>query len=164
MTKEETEQAIDKAVTNARLAANDPSIIAHINLLQGIITRLASNSASCKTWCLTLVGALLGLAGTIHSTQFVFAGVIAAVLFGYLDIVYLAQEVAYRRLYQSVITTIQTGRYSISNLYAAGAAIQRGDVWKSIKSWSIWPFYGAILLVNWYCWWSGALDILSKAK
>jgi hypothetical protein len=28
--------------------ADDPAVAAHINLLQGIINRLANNSASCK--------------------------------------------------------------------------------------------------------------------
>ena len=34
--------------------ADSPAVTAHINLLQGIINRLANNSASCKTWCLPL--------------------------------------------------------------------------------------------------------------
>jgi hypothetical protein len=46
--------------------ADSPAVMAHINLLQGIINRLANNSACCKTWCLALVGALLSLAGATH--------------------------------------------------------------------------------------------------
>jgi hypothetical protein len=39
--------------------ADNPAAIAHVNLIQGIINRLANNSASCKTWCLVIVSALL---------------------------------------------------------------------------------------------------------
>ena len=31
--------------------AENPAVIAHLNMLQAVITRLAGNSAQCKTWC-----------------------------------------------------------------------------------------------------------------
>jgi hypothetical protein len=55
--------------------ADSPAATTHITLLQGIITRLANNSASCKTWCLTLVAALLSLSGAAHLPQMVTARV-----------------------------------------------------------------------------------------
>jgi hypothetical protein len=51
--------------------ADNPTIAAHINLLQGFISRLANNSASCKTWCLTLVAVFLALAGAIHEPRII---------------------------------------------------------------------------------------------
>ena len=38
---------------------NNECIIAHVNMMQGIINRLADNSAKCKEWCFTLIGALI---------------------------------------------------------------------------------------------------------
>jgi len=54
--------------TNTTKPAVEMAIItAHVQLLEGIITRLANNSASCRTWCLTLVAAILSLAGATRS-------------------------------------------------------------------------------------------------
>jgi hypothetical protein len=75
--------------------ADNPAITAHINLLQRIINRLANNSASCKTWCLTLPAACLLLAGAIHKPRILAFALIPIVIFGFLDATYLAQERAY---------------------------------------------------------------------
>ena len=37
------------------------AVQAHISMLQGIINRMAANSANCKTWTVTLVAAMLVL-------------------------------------------------------------------------------------------------------
>ena len=47
--------------------ANSPAAITHLNMLQAVITRLAGNSAQCKTWCVAIVSALFGLAGATIS-------------------------------------------------------------------------------------------------
>lgn len=38
---------------------DNPAVIAHVEMMQGIINRLADNSAKCKEWCFALIGALL---------------------------------------------------------------------------------------------------------
>jgi hypothetical protein len=63
--------------------ADSPAVTAHINLLQGIINRLANNSASCKTWCITLVGALVSLAGATHVPGIVTFALAPVVIFGF---------------------------------------------------------------------------------
>jgi hypothetical protein len=47
--------------------AESTAVTAHLNLLQAIITRLAGSSAQRKTWCVTIVSALFGLAGATKS-------------------------------------------------------------------------------------------------
>ena len=84
--------------------ADNAAVTAHIGLLQDIISRMANNSASCKTWCLALVGALLGLAGAVHSPAVVAFAVVAVVVFGFVDTMYLAQEKAYRSPYRVEFT------------------------------------------------------------
>src|SRR5262249_27746357 len=46
--------------TQARrlLQIDSPSVQSHLTMLQGVVNRLAANSASCKTWCVSLVSAL----------------------------------------------------------------------------------------------------------
>src|SRR5262249_4064377 len=77
--------------------ADNPAPTVHINLLQGIINRLANNSSSCKTWCLTLTGALLSLAGATKVPALVVFVILPILILRYLDSRYLAQERAYRR-------------------------------------------------------------------
>lgn len=38
---------------------NNDCVITHVEMMQGIINRLADNSAKCKEWCFTLIGALI---------------------------------------------------------------------------------------------------------
>lgn len=38
-----------------------PAVIKHIEFLQDIISRMANNSAACKTWALTIITALIAL-------------------------------------------------------------------------------------------------------
>jgi hypothetical protein len=85
--------------------ADNPATLAHITLLQGIITRLAGNSASCKTWCLTLVGVLLSLAAAAHASVIAAIAIIPVVFFGFLDAMYLGEERAYRDLYGTVTSS-----------------------------------------------------------
>ena len=49
-------------MSNNRLSRlESPAVQGYISMLQGIINRMAGNSASCKTWTVTLVAALLAL-------------------------------------------------------------------------------------------------------
>jgi hypothetical protein len=125
--------------------ADSPAATAHISLLQGIITRLANNSASCKTWCLTLVAALLSLAGAAHAPQMVTATLVPIVIFGFVDILYLATEVAYRNLYTSVVASMREGSYGRNTIYEARARPDAACVIWAIGSWSIIPYYALIV-------------------
>src|SRR5688572_10931096 len=121
--------------------ADNPAVAAHVNLLQGIITRLANNSASCKTWCLTLVGALVSLAGATHVPGIITFALVPVVIFGFLDVMYLAQEKAYRDLYKSVVNSIHTGSYKLSDVYNASSQLNGQHIWDAFLSWSILPVY-----------------------
>jgi hypothetical protein len=127
------------------LPADNPAIIAHITVLEGIIARLANNSASCKTWCLTLVAALLSLAGATHSPQMVTAALVPIIIFGFLDVMYLASEVAYRDLYAGVVKAIRDGTYRRERAYDTNARADKGCILEAIGSWSITPYYALII-------------------
>src|SRR5580704_1167163 len=113
----------DDSHTSPLWPADNPAVVAHVNLLQGIVNRLAGNSASCKTWCLTLVGALVSLAGATHVAGIVTFALVPVVIFGFMDTMYLAQEKAYRDLYGDIVARIRNGSYSLADAYAAGAPL-----------------------------------------
>lgn len=121
--------------------AESAAVTAHVNLLQGIINRLANNSASCKTWCLTLVSALVSLAGATRAPGIITFALVPVVIFGFMDTMYLAQERAYRELYGRVVGSIRNGSYAQSSAYEARASIRRGQVFSALTSWAIYPVY-----------------------
>lgn len=74
-----------------KYSINDPEAIAHINMLQGIINRMAANSANCKNWAVTLVIAVFALSDTDGWQRF-FICLGATIMFFLLDCFYLGLE------------------------------------------------------------------------
>jgi hypothetical protein len=141
--------------------ADSPAAIAHINLMQGIINRLANNSASCKTWCLTLVSALLSLAGATRTPGIVTFALVPVVVFGFMDTMYLAQERAYRKLYSDTVESIRSRSYALGVAYGARTApLTFSDFCSALKSWSIFPVYLSLLLAYLIVVYTGWLAIL----
>jgi hypothetical protein len=143
--------------------ADNPAVTAHISLLQGIINRLANNSASCKTWCLTLVGALLSLAGATHVPGIVTFALVPVVIFGFMDTMYLAQERAYRDLYARVVGTIRDGSYGLGGAYEARAPLGFCRFCSSLASWSIFPVYLGLIVAYFIADQAGWLLVLTAA-
>jgi hypothetical protein len=82
----------DEKPVSAFYPADNASTIAHLNYLQAIITRLAGNSAQCKTWCLAIVSALFGFANATKNDKIVAVAVIPIVIFYLVDAAYLGRE------------------------------------------------------------------------
>lgn len=141
--------------------ADNPAITAHVSLLQGIISRLANNSASCKTWCLALVGALVSLAGATRVPGIITFTLIPVVIFGFMDTMYLAQEKAYRDLYTCTITKIRNGSYSLGKVYEARASLKFRHVLKAMVSWSIFPVYLGLVAAYLIAYLKGWLALLT---
>jgi MinD-like ATPase involved in chromosome partitioning or flagellar assembly len=97
--------------------ADNPAVTKHVDVLQGIITRLANNSASCKTWCLTLVGALLSLAGATKMPVIGIVVIVPILIFRYIDIKYLATEKAFREKYNNIIRLVRNGEYAREHVF-----------------------------------------------
>lgn len=127
--------------------ADSPAAVAHLTLLQGVINRLANNSASCKTWCLVIVSALLSLAGATHAPGIVTFALVPVVIFGCLDGMYLAQERAYRSLYTRIAQAIRDGSYGRGDAYELRAPPPgfTGFI-SALASWSIYPVYLGLIL------------------
>jgi hypothetical protein len=143
--------------------ADNPAVTAHMSLLQGIITRLANNSASCKTWCLTLVGALVSLAGATHVPGIITFALVPVVIFGFMDTMYLAQEKAYRDLYAQIVNAIRNRSYALANVYEARAPLGFRRFYLALRSWSIFPIYLGLILVYLVARYAGWLAVLTAA-
>ena len=120
---------------------NDPAVVSHMSLLQAIITRLAGNSAQCKTWCLTLVSALIAFAGAAHSVGAIELSILPIVMFLLLDAAYLGNEKEYRDLFGEVRAKLRTGDYCNNDLFKMEAKLTSEAFLESLKSWAIYIFY-----------------------
>lgn len=74
-----------------KYSLGDPGVTEHIEMLQGIINRMAANSANCKTWAITLIVAVFALSDTDGWQRF-FICLGATLLFFLLDCFYLGLE------------------------------------------------------------------------
>jgi hypothetical protein len=76
--------------------------IKHLQLIQGVISRLAGNSFSYKAWAITIVAALFALSAKEVKAQYLFVAIIPTIAFWGLDAYYLRQERLFRKLYDSI--------------------------------------------------------------
>ena len=74
----------------------------HLELIQGVINRLSTNSFLLKGWTVVLVSALFALSAPDSRVAFVYLAYIPAVIFWGLDGFFLWQEQLFRKLYDRV--------------------------------------------------------------
>ena len=75
---------------------------AHLEMLQGVINRMAGNSFKLKNWSVVLVSALFALAGNQKSPFFAAVAFLPALVFWGLDGYFLHQERLFRELYDKI--------------------------------------------------------------
>jgi hypothetical protein len=78
------------------------SKLKHLEMIQAVVNRMASNSFLLKGWAVTLVSALLALAAANSDRRFVFVAVLPLLMFWLLDAYFLRQERLFRKLYDKV--------------------------------------------------------------
>ena len=77
--------------------------IAHLQMLQAVIERMARSSFHIKGWSVTLVAALFALAAIDDvNERFVYLAYFPAFMFWSLDAYFLHQEKLFRKLYDNV--------------------------------------------------------------
>ena len=77
----------------------------HLELVQGVINRMASNSFMLKGWAVTLVAGIFALAGKDTDKLYFLVAYVPIIIFWGLDAYYLLQERLYRSLYDKVRQT-----------------------------------------------------------
>ncbi|KAA6301317.1 MAG: hypothetical protein EZS26_002514 [Candidatus Ordinivivax streblomastigis] len=124
------------------------AVQAHIAMLQGIISRMASNSANCKTWAVTIIAAMLVLI-VDKDLGFTNIGIcyIPVALFFFLDCYYLGLERTFIKKQNSFLDKVLSGDY-VDELYVIKDLPkycgQLGNTFKAMLSFSTTPFYGLI--------------------
>lgn len=120
----------------------DESKIKHLEFIQSIITRMASNSFMLKGWAITVVAALLAYSIKEQNPYVLSVILFPAIVFALLDMYYLYQERLFRKLYDKVREQVETD-------FAMSTEDFKKDVkyWPCLKSPSIYAFYVPIVVL-----------------
>ena len=117
--------------------------IKHLEMIQGVINRMASNSFLLKGWSVVLVSALFALASQDTKIEFIFLAYFPAIAFWILDGYFLWQERLYRKLYDKVRMMDES---KIDFSMDTTCFIKKVDSWdKVIFSMSLKIFHGIIV-------------------
>lgn len=76
--------------------------IAHLQIIQGLITRMANHSFLLKGWTVTLAAALFALGAKDTNRFFIYMALFPTVIFWWLDGYYLYVERQFKMLYDEV--------------------------------------------------------------
>jgi hypothetical protein len=93
------------------------AIQTHINILQNIINRMASNSANSKTWAITIISAIVVLLIDKSKTNIFYIAYIPLVMFFFLDCFYLGLERHFRNLYNEFISDMESDNFDFKIVY-----------------------------------------------
>lgn len=117
-----------------------------MSLYQELIKRMTENSRNAKTWCISIVSALLVFSSkTLALPWFVLVLPILPLM--YLDMYYLALETFYREQYNLLKQKYKEGKIDLFNVYDMESPEDKLEIFYQIRSKSVWPFYGLLLLV-----------------
>jgi hypothetical protein len=121
--------------------------IKHLEMIQAVVARLASNSFLIKGWAVTVSGAFLGFAIGNNEWALAVSGLLPILLFWWLDGYFLRAERMFRGLHEAVRTT-----HDIEPFYMAATSKSLGLAEKSQARWSsvlfsltLIGFYGALV-------------------
>lgn len=123
----------------------------HIDILQGIISRMASSSSNCKGYCISLVTGLLALDqikvdANLHKIAF-----LPILAFGFLDCYYLYLERFFRNQYNDFIKQYHEGTLNPKEIFVIKPPQRKFDTvmdaLSEMFSLSIAPFYGFLIIL-----------------
>ena len=138
----------------SHLGHDSAAVQKHLEIIQGVINRMAENSRSCKVWCVTLVAATLVLVARTGEPQHALIALVPTLLFLFLDSYYLALERAFIGSQNAFVAKLHRGELESSDLYRV---VPTGMGWRLVGrcllgSVSIWPFYllvSVTILLTW---------------
>ncbi len=83
----------------------DDNQVKHLEMIQGVVTRLASNSFAYKGWAIVLVAGIFALSAKQADYRYLLVAILPTLAFWGLDAYYLRQEWLFRKLYDRVRTS-----------------------------------------------------------
>ena len=134
--------------TTPNLTPSQPAAHAHLAILQGVISRMASSSHSCKTWCITIIAAIFIVAINTEINYLALVALAPAALFCLLDIYYLGLERAFRQSYNDFVAALHGGTLDERSLFSVQPTHSEFTSRRScFASPSILPFYPTLAII-----------------
>lgn len=132
----------------------------YLQMLHDIITRMATNSANCKTWLITLITGFFAVSIGVDTLRgWIWILLFPIVLFWYLDQLYLSLERAFRNRERSFLNAMYIDEiskekyhkllYDFKPLFMSAedktsGLVSTGGIWKTK---SVASFYGTLSLI-----------------
>lgn len=84
---------------------HSPNVVRHLEMIQDVIRRMASNSFAIRRWSISTIAALVGAAVATDEPVLAFGATLPGILYWGLDTYYLNRERWFRALYDKVRTS-----------------------------------------------------------
>ena len=131
------------------LRHDDPAVLKHVEMYQGIITRMAASSSACKNWCVVLVSAFLLFVIKEGCRAAGLLALVPILLFWFLDGYYLGLEQQFRAAFNNHMTKLRNNELTLADLFVVKTDGRiPGFFSKALFSWATWPVYIALLVLN----------------
>jgi len=115
----------------------------HLEMIQGVINRMANNSFLLKGWSVILVSALFALAAKDSNKLYIYLAYFPTIAFWVLDGYFLWQERLYRKLYDKVRIMDEP---AIDFSMDTSSIVSRVSAWCDVVfSKTLFIFHGAII-------------------
>lgn len=135
----------------SKIDLNSPSVQSYLTILQSVISRMAANSAGCKTWCITLVSAVIVIIADKGKPNYIWISIVPIALFLVLDSCYLSLERQFRSTYNDFIRKLHGEIATVEDVFyvnpKSGICATSLSIFKAMASMSICPFYGLLALM-----------------
>jgi hypothetical protein len=129
------------------MSVSEAQHIAHLNMIQGVISRMASNSFALKTLAITITAGFVALIGAAKEPNvfYLIAAALPIAVFWWLDAKYLQFERMYRALFEEVAANSQelTTQFDMN---ASRFKDQTPRVLRIALSWSVNTIYLSLLV------------------
>jgi hypothetical protein len=134
-----------------KVGLNSPSVQSYLTILQSVISRMAANSAACKTWCITLVSVVIVIIADKGKPNYIWISIVPVAPFLVLDSYYLSLECQFRSIYNDFIRKLHADTATVEDVFyvnpKSGICATSLPILKAMVSMSIWPFYGLLALM-----------------
>ena len=135
-----------ESASSSTFGPNSEAVRAHLQFLQSAISRMALDSAAAKTWCITIVSAILIFVADKNKAEFAYIALVPAVFFCVLDGYYLGLEKRFIKAYNEFVDKVHGGKVKLADIYVVRP---KGDPAESLKaaflSFAVWPFYATLI-------------------
>lgn len=103
---------------------------------------MATNSANCKSWCITIVSAILVLAVDKGRPAIALIACLPVLVLFALDAYYLALERTFKSAFNCFAGRLQRQELRVSELFTIRDPAEPAVPWRdALGSVSVWPFY-----------------------